>query len=816
MPLKKPLIDERAFQQVRLSNGIAVTLISDKRSEKSSCALSIGFGAAKDSLPGLAHMTEHAVFLGSEKYPEENAYKKFLNKNGGGSNGATGMEYTLYKFYVNSESFEGALDIFAQFFKSPLLAADSIKREVHAVDSEDSKNRNLDNRRALQVLKDIMDLGISYSKYSTGNLNTLVFGSVEEHGDILVQSVQDFHRQHYLPGKMNLCLVGPQSLQELERLATTVFSDISNPTDNSGHSEEGKSSLAGDTPSHSSGVFMGEDVQQSSLVVQLRPAKDIRDISFMWTLPFVKEQYRSDPAPLITYLLNQGEEGTLLATLQDLGLATAVSGSYRTTFTDPNEYKSFAVYEVSASLTEEGLRQWPVVRQYIMQSLQQIASLSEDQARQYWEEIQAISTLSFAFQSQPSAYEQAASAAYNMLDYHLDDVLCAVNVTRLHRPSRFICRNLLERVRREPQVFQEQLVSRKLFSSPPSVVSLHIPPSPTATVAVQEDGEATTIVPRENEEENASYGTPPPTITTTAVAAASMWISRDEVFCTPKSMLHVFVPRLVPPHITSNVHPRNALYNTLLDQVISREFWDAYAAGLSADVSWSRRGLSLKFRGYSEGLFPFAQLICHQLLGHVSSPLDDDAQQQQQQQGHGFGRGRYGVRGFEVRVLSKRFDPSDIEHAVEGFVQRQVASLHSNGGTVLDSDVVAIAKSIITTLRDPPTSYAEEANEFWSSITSEFPFDWQDRVIAELETIHLADVQDFVATYIASPSSRKSIAVHIYGSVPEATAKREAFLDAVQRGEKVFLGAPMQALSTVDEISSWRTALPWSTKTTSF
>lgn len=42
-------------------------------------------------MPGLAHMTEHAVFLGSEKYPANNAYKQFLSKHGGGSNGGTSM-----------------------------------------------------------------------------------------------------------------------------------------------------------------------------------------------------------------------------------------------------------------------------------------------------------------------------------------------------------------------------------------------------------------------------------------------------------------------------------------------------------------------------------------------------------------------------------------------------------------------------------------------------------------------------------------------------------------------------------------------------
>jgi insulysin len=75
---------------------------------------------------GLAHITEHAVFLGSVKYPVENAYKAYLSKHGGGSNGCTGMEHTSYKFYVNADAFEGALDIFAQFFIAPTFKPEAI------------------------------------------------------------------------------------------------------------------------------------------------------------------------------------------------------------------------------------------------------------------------------------------------------------------------------------------------------------------------------------------------------------------------------------------------------------------------------------------------------------------------------------------------------------------------------------------------------------------------------------------------------------------------------------------------------------------
>ena len=36
-----------------------------------------------DKLQGLAHFLEHMVFMGSSKYPDENSYDEFIQKNGG-------------------------------------------------------------------------------------------------------------------------------------------------------------------------------------------------------------------------------------------------------------------------------------------------------------------------------------------------------------------------------------------------------------------------------------------------------------------------------------------------------------------------------------------------------------------------------------------------------------------------------------------------------------------------------------------------------------------------------------------------------------
>ena len=141
------------YSQFRLQNGIEVTCVRVPGSEKSAAALSVRAGAQDDTLAGLAHFTEHAVFLGSKKYDGENEFKSHLSKNGGSSNGGTGMEVTTFQFEVRNNAFESTLDIWSNFFINPLFRDDAIGREVMAVTAEDSKNRILDGRRMLQVLE---------------------------------------------------------------------------------------------------------------------------------------------------------------------------------------------------------------------------------------------------------------------------------------------------------------------------------------------------------------------------------------------------------------------------------------------------------------------------------------------------------------------------------------------------------------------------------------------------------------------------------------------------------------------------------------
>lgn len=62
------------------SNFMQVLLIHDPETDKASAAMDVGVGSLHDGdVEGLAHFCEHMLFLGTEKFPDEQSYSKYLN-----------------------------------------------------------------------------------------------------------------------------------------------------------------------------------------------------------------------------------------------------------------------------------------------------------------------------------------------------------------------------------------------------------------------------------------------------------------------------------------------------------------------------------------------------------------------------------------------------------------------------------------------------------------------------------------------------------------------------------------------------------------
>ena len=92
--------DARSYRLLTLPNSLQVLIISDPQTDRAAAAVDVRTGSWDDptDVPGLAHFTEHMLFLGSEKYPDESSYAAYLGKHGGSSNAYTADEDTNFYF----------------------------------------------------------------------------------------------------------------------------------------------------------------------------------------------------------------------------------------------------------------------------------------------------------------------------------------------------------------------------------------------------------------------------------------------------------------------------------------------------------------------------------------------------------------------------------------------------------------------------------------------------------------------------------------------------------------------------------------------
>ena len=173
--IRKPDIDKRSYRYLKLSNGLQAVLISDPETHSGAAALCVAVGQLDDppEVQGLAHFCEHMLFLGTKRYPEESNFDAFCASCAGYSNAWTSTDYTLYHFLVSHGKLHDALERFSSFFTCPLFSESGTAREMHAVDSENNKNLQDDDRREYHLLRAASDPSHPMSRFGAGSYKSL-------------------------------------------------------------------------------------------------------------------------------------------------------------------------------------------------------------------------------------------------------------------------------------------------------------------------------------------------------------------------------------------------------------------------------------------------------------------------------------------------------------------------------------------------------------------------------------------------------------------------------------------------------------------
>ena len=607
------------------------------------------------------------LFLGSAKYPEESAYKKYLAAHGGRANASTSMEATTYHFEVLQPHLAGALDIFAQFFIEPLFTESATGRELQAVDAEDARNRTNDSRRVLQVLKAAADAPSPWRKFSTGNSETLQGGGAATRAALL-----GFHARHYYGARMTLALLGAAPLDELEELVRASFAPVAtHPRSLAGNEAEGHAAAAAAAAAGGAPVMALSaasaacpyDSASLPRLIHVAPLRELRELSVLFPAPPVRAHYRTDPSRLCAHLLGHEAEGSALAALQDRGWATALSAGLRV------DDRQFCVFQVKVTLSAEGEARWREVVGVVEEHCACVRAMSDEETARHWAEIAELAALSFEFMEKASPQGWATSHARRLRLFapehalsagHLFDAALDLAATRAWLAHLDVNNALVLMACQEPPLCLSAEPLAKvcdpfappwaaLAGAPPHAQAAGccepgsgahtaselyygvpytcspLPPLPaSATPAGLQLPPRNSFIPRDRSLRAGSVlvglevAPPPPTLLA-ADARGELWHALDARYALPRAELRL---HLAARPLSRAERTLASLHAALLTQLLKRRTYDAEVAGLSSSLVIGARGASVRVSGFSQHAPRLLATVAEALLqGAADAPM---------------------------------------------------------------------------------------------------------------------------------------------------------------------------------------------------
>ena len=609
--------DDRIYHTFQLDNSLQVVVISDPSSEKSSAALDVHVGHLSDpvTLPGLAHFCEHMLFLGTEKYPDENAYSQFLSAHGGSSNAFTSMTDTNYYFDVTSAHFTSALDYFAQFFIAPLFTASATDREMNAVDSENAKNLQNDYWRFNQLYKHFANKEHAFHKFGTGNLTTLSTRPKEEGIDVR-EALLAFHTEYYSASIMKLVLYGKESVEELESIARNLFSTIRNT--------KREAPRIMDCPFTSN---------QLGYRVHVAPVKDLNLIEAVWPVLSQRSAYLQKPHRYLSHLIGHEGAGSLLSELKRKGYANEISAGLS------KDEKEWAMFSITVDATDEGIAH---VDEVVSAMYAYIAMLKSNAPEKWiFTETQEIAQMNFRFRNKERPINYTSTLAGRMHKFPMHHIL-----TGIHLLSEFIPEQVTTLLNAfQPHLMRLTVVSKTFdgktesvepwYSTPYSEMALS---SELMTLWSKSSDNVTNTVftlPEVNDlistnfelveslkknllseiemdtEKKESFSKVPEIVLDTP--GARCWYKLDSVFRKPKLsfLLHIVTPKAYGNIVDSVL---TDLYIRYVNDALTESVYDAELAGMKYVLSHSIKGIEIYLSGYHHKLPQLATRVLSSLL----------------------------------------------------------------------------------------------------------------------------------------------------------------------------------------------------------
>ncbi|MFZ0818519.1 MAG: pitrilysin family protein [Candidatus Acidiferrales bacterium] len=197
------------IRQEKLKNGLRVILSEDHAAPTYSIAIAYDVGSRneREGRTGFAHLFEHMMFEGSENVGK-GEMDLLVTNNGGGMNGTTDEERTLYYENLPSNQIDLGLYLEADRMRALVITQANVDNQRSAVQEE--RRLRVDNQPYGQLADALPELA-----YDSFPYHHSVIGSMSDLNAASLEDVVNFHKIYYAPNNAVLCVVGDFNPDEL-------------------------------------------------------------------------------------------------------------------------------------------------------------------------------------------------------------------------------------------------------------------------------------------------------------------------------------------------------------------------------------------------------------------------------------------------------------------------------------------------------------------------------------------------------------------------------------------------------------------------
>jgi len=218
-PLNVPVV------YYKLPNGLKVVISEDHNAPVVAVAVyyNVGFRVEPKGRTGFAHLFEHMMFQGSANVKKFD-HVKFVEANGGNTNGHTDFDYTNYYETLPSNRVEMGLWLEADRMRSLDISEENLKNQQNVVSEEVRVNVLNQPYQFFEWIE------LWKNAFTNWNNSHNGYGELDEINAATIEDVRNFFKTYYAPNNAVLTIVGDVDAAEVKKMVEKHFASIPSQT----------------------------------------------------------------------------------------------------------------------------------------------------------------------------------------------------------------------------------------------------------------------------------------------------------------------------------------------------------------------------------------------------------------------------------------------------------------------------------------------------------------------------------------------------------------------------------------------------------